>query len=189
MYNNKYCIQCKKCQDDCPYSARNLDKDKAAYSVISFNDVGVKPNDFYQDKTALIKGCTSAPADLAGKDGAPPHRNAYAYKDDKDSKNPKDSKGKGEVKDVRTDGWVEKCHFCIHRIRKGEKPYCVESCPAGARVVGDIEDPNSDASKLIAKYKPMRLKNNKGEWLKEGEKSTNPNMYYIRSFKGATQKA
>ncbi len=188
MYNAKYCIQCKKCQDKCPYSARDLDKDKVAYSVISYNEVDVAPNDFYRDKTALIKGCTSSPAEVAGKDGVPPYRNAYAYKDDKAPLHPKDSKGKGEVKDIRTGGWIEKCHFCIHKVRKGEKPYCVDSCPAQARVVGDIDDPKSEISLLLKKYPPMRLKNNKGEWLKEGEKGTRPNMYYIRSFKVA-QKA
>jgi Fe-S-cluster-containing dehydrogenase component len=183
MYNAKYCIQCKKCQEKCPYSVRDLDKEKTAYSVISFNEVDVATNDFYRDKTPLIKGCTSSSAEIAGKDGVPPYRNAYTYKDDKPPLHPKDSRGKGEVRDVRTGGWVEKCHFCIHRVRKGEKPYCVESCPAQARVVGDIDDPKSEISLLIQKYPPMRLKNNKGEWLKEGEKGTRPNMLYIRSFK------
>ena len=85
---------------------------------------------------------------------------------------------------MRSDDGVDKCHFCIHRIRNNEEPYCVVSCPAKARIVGDKNDPNSEVSKLIAKYKPMRLKNNKGEFLKdeEIEKSTKPNMYYIRSY-------
>ena len=58
------------------------------------------------------------------------------------------------------------------------------SCPSKARIVGDINDPNSEVSQLIKKHKPMRLKNNKGEFLKdeEIEKSTKPNMYYIKSY-------
>jgi Fe-S-cluster-containing dehydrogenase component len=189
MFNYKYCIQCKKCQDDCPYSSRDLDKAKVAYSVISYNEIDVKTHDFYRDKTALIKGCTSAPAEVAGKDGAPPYRHAYTFKDDKKPLNPKESTGRGELRDVRTDGWVEKCDFCIHRLRQNEKPYCVESCPANARIVGNIEDPGSEVSQLIKKHKPMRLKNNKGEWLKDGEKGTKPNVYYVKSFKGEAQKA
>lgn len=188
MFNYRYCIQCKKCQDDCPYSARNVDKAKVAYSVISYNEIDVKTHDFYRDKTVLIKGCTSAPVDLAGKEGAPPYRHAYTFKDDRNPLNPKESRGRGEVKDVRTDGWVEKCDFCIHRLRNKEKPYCVESCPAGARIVGNIDDAGSEVSQLIKKHKPMRLKNNKGEWLKDGEKGTKPNVYYIRSFKAELQR-
>jgi Fe-S-cluster-containing dehydrogenase component len=89
---------------------------------------------------------------------------------------------------VRTEGWVEKCDFCIHKLRKGEKPYCVESCPANARIVGNIEDAGSDVGQLIKKYKPMRIKNNKGEWLKDTEKGTKPNVYYVRSYKAESQK-
>jgi len=184
MFNYRYCIQCKKCQDKCPYSVLDVEKEKAAYSVISYNEVGVEPHDFYQDKKELIKGCTSSPAEVAKNNGTPPHKHAYVYKDDKNPRDPKDTKGKGEMKDVRRGGWVEKCTFCIHRIRNNEKPYCVEACPANARIVGAVDDPTSDAAKLLAKYKPMRLKNNKGEWLKENEPGTKPNMYYIRSFRG-----
>lgn len=189
MFNYKYCIQCKKCQDKCPYSVRDVEKEKAAYSVISYNEVSAEPNDFYRDKTELIKGCTSSPAEIAGKGGVPPYKHEHAFRDTKKPLNPKDTQGRGEIKDVRAGGWVEKCTFCIHRIRNNEKPYCVEACPANARIVGNIEDPASEVSKLIKKYKPMRLKNNKGEWLKENEKSTKPNVYYIRNFKAELQKA
>ena len=183
MYNQKYCIQCKKCQEDCPYSDIDVDKEKSAYSVISFNEVGVDTHDFYKNKNELIKGATSSPAEVAGKYAVPPYKHAYTFKDDKPPLKGQKSKGKGAVADVRKDGWVDKCHFCIHRIRNGEEPYCVVSCPAGARIVGDLEDPNSKASQLIKKYKSMRLKDNKGEWLKDGEKGTQPNVYYIRNFK------
>jgi Fe-S-cluster-containing dehydrogenase component len=59
----------------------------------------------------------------------------------------------------------------------------VVACPAKARTAGDINDPASDASKLLKKYKAVNLKNNKGEYLKVGEKGTQPNNYYIRSYR------
>ncbi len=192
MYNYKYCIQCRRCQEDCPYSAKDVEKEKEMYSVISFNEVGQETHEFYKDKMELIKGCTSSPAEVAGKANAvPPHKHAYAYKDEKDYKNPKETKGKGDLKDVRPDGWIEKCHFCIHRVRRGEDPYCVVSCPSQARIFGDLENPDSKVSQLIKKYKPARLKDNKGAWLsdKEIEKSTKPNVYYIRSFKPGAKTA
>lgn len=187
MYNYRYCIQCKKCfepKDSCPYSAKGVMKDEDEYTVISWNEVGVETHDFYRDKTALIKGATSSPAEVAAKVGeVPPRKHEYNYKDGKKPEEGQKSRGKGKLADVRSDGWVEKCHFCIHRVRNGEDPYCVVSCPAEARVFGDRNDSNSKVSKLLKKYKPRRLKNNRGEFLKEDEKGTGPNVFYVREFK------
>jgi Fe-S-cluster-containing dehydrogenase component len=33
------------------------------------------------------------------------------------------------------DGYVDKCTFCIHRVRKGQKPACVEVCPDQVHVL------------------------------------------------------
>ncbi|BAE85540.1 DMSO reductase iron-sulfur subunit [Desulfitobacterium sp. LBE] len=45
---------------------------------------------------------------------------------------------------------MSKCTFCMELIAKGEKPYCVESCPGEARIFGVISDPDSEISRLIA---------------------------------------
>jgi len=45
----------------------------------------------------------------------------------------------------------QKCTLCAHRLDEGEKmPRCVESCPTGALVFGDLDDPKSDIAKLAA---------------------------------------
>jgi len=38
---------------------------------------------------------------------------------------------------------AEKCTFCYHRITHGLRPACVEICPTGARMFGDMKDPVS----------------------------------------------
>jgi len=44
----------------------------------------------------------------------------------------------------------QKCTLCAHMLDKGEKvPRCVESCPTGALIFGDLDDPNSEISKLM----------------------------------------
>lgn len=168
IHNMERCIGCRQCQDACPYSARDVDAEKAAYSVISFNDFEDEVHPFYKDKTEVVVDCTASGAEISKKAGdVPPHRTLYRHSD---------------YASVREKGKVEKCMFCEHRVLKGEDPYCVVSCPSGARVFGDLNDPDSEVSKLLKKHKAVQLANNKGEFLRPGEKGTRPNVYYIRSF-------
>ena len=57
----------------------------------------------------------------------------------------------------------QKCTLCAHMLDSGAgTTRCVECCPTGALVIGDIDNPESDVSKLSARlggclesYKPM----------------------------------
>lgn len=175
MHNDERCIGCRRCQRACPYSSEDVEKNKAAYSVISFNDFSDEVHPMYRDGKELIKGCTASGAEVAKLAGnVPPYRTLYKHPD---------------YDSVRRKGVVEKCIFCEHRVKNGELPYCVVSCPAKARIFGDLDDANSEPGKLLRKHKAVNLKNNKGEGLKSGEKGTKPNVYYIRSFRAEAKKA
>ena len=53
-------------------------------------------------------------------------------------------------------GVMKKCTLCIDRIYNenleevDRVPACVSTCPAGARHYGDLGDPNSDVSRMVA---------------------------------------
>lgn len=45
---------------------------------------------------------------------------------------------------------VEKCTLCQHLTSAGELPQCVKVCSVQCRYYGDLDNPNSDASKALA---------------------------------------
>jgi tetrathionate reductase subunit B len=65
---------------------------------------------------------------------------------------------------------AEKCTFCYHRITKGMKTACVDACPFGARMVGNIKDPNDPVTKIIMTERVAVLKEDYG---------TKPQVYYL----------
>jgi tetrathionate reductase subunit B len=66
--------------------------------------------------------------------------------------------------------YVQKCSFCYQRVDAGLMPACVETCPARARVFGDLNDPFSDIVKLLVENPTTVLKPDSG---------TKPNVFYI----------
>ncbi len=53
---------------------------------------------------------------------------------------------------------VGKCTFCIQRAEAGLLPACVSTCISHARFFGDLNDPESEVSKMIAENKTKGLK-------------------------------
>jgi len=70
----------------------------------------------------------------------------------------------------RPRGVVEKCHFCIQRTRKGRQPACMEACPTGARIFGNLLDPNSEIRYVLENKTVFRLKEDLG---------TEPKFWYF----------
>ncbi len=73
---------------------------------------------------------------------------------------------------VRSRGVMEKCSFCVQRLQAGKleakkdgrplkdgeiKTACQQSCPANALVFGDMNDKNSEVSKMMANERSYHL--------------------------------
>ncbi len=64
---------------------------------------------------------------------------------------------------------VDKCDFCIDRVTGGEEPACVETCIAGARIFGDLDDPKSEVYKLVSAGAQQNI---------SSKVNVGPNIYY-----------
>ena len=88
---------------------------------------------------------------------------------------------------VRSAGVMEKCTFCVQRIRRGEEkalvenrpvqdgevtPACVQSCPTTALMFGDLNDPNSQVAKVVGV--------NQRKFKLLDELGTDPQVYYLK---------
>ena len=71
---------------------------------------------------------------------------------------------------MRKKGVMEKCTFCVQRTRKGKNPACVEACPTGARIFGNLLDPDSTIRWVLENKKVFRLKEDLG---------TEPKFWYF----------
>ena len=75
-------------------------------------------------------------------------------------------------------GFPDKCTLCIHR-KEGEKlwtPACVEACPYNARLIGDLENPNDEVTRLVRQGIAVAPRKDLG---------TEPKLFFVPKMGGA----
>jgi Fe-S-cluster-containing dehydrogenase component/formate-dependent nitrite reductase membrane component NrfD len=63
-----------------------------------------------------------------------------------------------------------KCHFCAHRTEVGLEPACAAVCPERAIIAGDLDQPDSEIARLLAR-ETVRVR--------KPEQGTKPKVFYI----------
>src|SRR5919197_2556590 len=63
-----------------------------------------------------------------------------------------------------------KCNFCAHRVDVGLQPACVIVCPEQAIITGDLDDPTSYISRLIARNSVQ---------VRRPDQGTKPKLFYL----------
>lgn len=67
------------------------------------------------------------------------------------------------------DHTAQKCNFCAHRVEDGLQPSCVIVCPTQSIVAGDLDDPASRISTMIAEHDVL---------VRAPEQGTRPKLFY-----------
>ncbi len=82
-------------------------------------------------------------------------------------------------------GTVGKCDFCPDRYREGKLPYCVEACPNGVFLYGDMNEDSVTNGSETFRFSEL-VKDKAGYRLME-DLGTKPSVYYLppvsRNFK------
>ena len=137
------CIGCRYCEVACPYGVNFFNwKSPEQNYYLDWNDADLEP----------VTNGTIPPYDnpeLDAKYGAEQRHIA----------------GGGHARGV-----IEKCTFCVHRVEKDLLPACADECPAFAIQFGDLDDPESDVSKTLARKPSTRLLEELG---------TEPRVHYV----------
>jgi len=122
----------------------------------------------------LCMHCDDAPCVKAARDGA-----VYKRPDGIVIIDPQKAIGQRQIVDACPYGvifWNEEkklpqmCTFCVHRLEEGGIPRCVQVCPSEALVFGDLDDPKSEISKVVASGKTEVL---------NPEHKARPRVYYM----------
>jgi tetrathionate reductase subunit B len=68
------------------------------------------------------------------------------------------------------EGHADKCTFCLHRVRKGDPPACVDACPTRSLTFGDMNEPASDVARLL-RERPHKVN--------KPETGTQPRVFFL----------
>ena len=148
--DTRKCVGCSACVLAC--KNENALPDHAFRDWIRSETTGVYPTLTLQNQSLRCNHCSDAPCVWVCPTGASHYNEGGAV-----LVSPNKCTGckaciaacPYEARYVHPKGFVDKCTFCLHRVKKGKLPACVEMCPTDSLTFGDLNDPKSEVSKLL----------------------------------------
>jgi Fe-S-cluster-containing dehydrogenase component len=168
------CVGCHACRIACENQWEL--KLKEVYNRIEEEEIGTFPNFNRRFLPVQCQHCDNPPCVKVCPVGA-----SYKRKDGVVLVDPKKCIGckyciaacPYDVRIIREgEGYIHKCRFCIEFVQRGGYPACASTCMMGVRIFGDLNDPNSEITRLIAKKRPSKFRE---------DLNTKPSIYYIMS--------
>ena len=171
LINTKKCVGCYACRVACQM-INGLDSDKAFIHYEEL-ETGTYPSVYAENVPVQCMHCENAPCASV----CPTHA---TYTTDSGVVLVEEEKCIGckycmaacpyGVRVQLHSGVVEKCRFCWYEGEPGNPSACVGTCITGARIFGDLDDPESEISKAIARSNAQPLASN----------LTESKIYYVR---------
>ncbi len=166
-------MNCQHCEEPACKAAC----DAAGFKAISKNEFGVVLIDYEK-----CKGCKYCVATCPY--GVPQFNDKVAQLYPGKEKTAYETAERRHPTHAKKANVVEKCTFCWHKLEKAVQsgqvgligkvpeftPTCDLVCPTGARIFGDIDDPNSTVSEYITRKRATQIKKEFG---------TKPQVYYV----------
>ena len=160
LINTKKCVGCYACRVACQMK-NELTKDKS-YLHFEELETGIYPSVYVEQVPIQCMHCVDAPCQSVCPTGA-------TFTTDTGVVLVEEGKCIGckycmvacpyGVRTQLHSGVVEKCRFCWENDGP-DHPSCVSTCVSGARIFGDIDDPESEISKAIAKNNALPIAGN-----------------------------
>lgn len=174
VIDNTKCIACGQCQVGCR-ARHEYPEDEDYIKLYKDFQTGTHPNIKIENLTAQCNHCENAPCARIC-----PTQATYINEDGimvMDSSKCIGCKGCIAACPYNARIWSEKfktpakCNFCDGYVQAGKQPACVEICPVSARTFGDLNDEESEISKMITERRLTTLRPSLG---------TKPKIYYVR---------
>jgi Fe-S-cluster-containing dehydrogenase component len=171
VVDTRLCVACKACVFAC--KAENVVPDGFARDWLTEEVWGTFPDLFAQNRSERCNHCSNPPCVSACPTGA-------SHVEPEGAVLVTHGKCTGckacivacpyDARYVHPEGWVDKCTFCLHRVRKGQLPACVEVCPTFCLFFGDLDDPDARVTRLLGtrRYKVLHP-----------ETGCQPNVYFL----------